>query len=406
MNQIGPDGIKNYVHNPNPDGFDLSRVFRPAERTGFTLKKVAHVYELRSSAELGEAVDEMERKSAAIRKLCDIDKVVRGEPIASASTLAPDEQTVIRRFRDYAGPRLHAPAELPIAELLARKPAEVLSTLSSAGIILTTPEFLRYMVSQLAGRPVAFDDAMLRRATALQPQVFSLLAESPGLLDELLSTGILDEHPANVDGNLHERLAPFTEKRSAVGEMLYRRLVPEGIGLRSDEAPRTDVLNFRDPSTGHAYQTTRGAAIDAQDAVTRADINKLVGGAALLGGAYKALTAFPSLREHKLPLGIGAGLAGWKLLRPGMESSLRTEQGLEMPDITEWSQQPKQASESLPAIVVSLIDDYQTLTGGAPPTSKIALDQRVMRGAYVDSLKGTRLDLDAVSEAIGATITS
>ena len=402
MNQILPDGRKVYVHNPSPDFFDISRVFRPADRTGYTLKKVAHVYELRSSAELGETVDDIERKSAALAKLSDIDKVIRGEPIASASNLEPHEAMLVRRFRDHVQPRLAEPPALPMAELIARRPAEVLSTLSSMGIILTTPEFLRYIVSQLAGHSVPIDEETITRATALQPTVFSLLAQSPALLDRILSSGILDESPAHIDDDLRQRLAPFTEKRSSASELLYRRLVPEGIGLRRDEAPRTDVLSYTDPSTGNAYSTTRGAGVDAADAVTRADLKRMLGGGALLAGAYKALTAFPSLRPFKIPLGLAAGAAGVKLLRPGAGRTLPASQGLDVPEITEWSTQPKQAADNLSAIVVSLLDDYRRVS--SEKLARADLAERIKEGGTIDHLMGLRLDLDTVAESLGALI--
>jgi len=43
MNEIMPDGRKVYAINPNPIFFDISIVFRPADRTAYVLKKVANL---------------------------------------------------------------------------------------------------------------------------------------------------------------------------------------------------------------------------------------------------------------------------------------------------------------------------------------------------------------------------
>lgn len=406
MNHIGPDGIQNYVHNPDPNFFDISRVFRPADRQGYTLKKVAYTYELRSSAELGDELDALERKSAALRKVSDIDKMVRGEPVASASNLGPGDANLIRQFRDYAGPRLGGAPSLPVEQLLAHDPGTVLSTLSAMGIVLTTPEFLRYMVSRLAGRPVDFDQGELESAVAMQAQVFSLLAQSPTLVDEVLGTGVLDERPEKVSATLARTLEPFTQKRAGAGEMLYRRLVPEGAGLRDYEAPRSDLLHYDDPSSNQSFATTRGAAIDASDARSHSDLARMVGGGALLAGGYKALTALPSLRPYKLPLGIAAGAAGLKWLRPGASNNLHTREGLDIPNITELSPE-KQATENVAALVVNLLEEYACLSRAKMAhVARRSLVEQVKHARFADSLRGPSYDFDAVAEALGKAIVS
>lgn len=407
MNQIMPDGKKAYVHNPSPNFFDISRVFRPADRTGYTLKKVAHAYELHSSAELGEVADDYDRKSAAIRKLSDIDKIVRGEPIASAN-LAPDEQSVIRRFKDYVGPRLAAAPALPMEDLLQHRTAEVLSTLSSMGMKLSSAEFLTFMVSQLAGQPVKLASDLVDRVIAHQATVFNLLSESPALLDEVLKTGVLDESAEHVNSSLRDKLAGYTTKRAQTGELLYRRLVPEGIGMRGYEAPRTDLLSYTDPSSGQQYETTRGAAIDARDAQTRADVRKMVGGGALLLGGYKLLSMHPALRNWKLPLALGTGALGYHMLRPQQRPQYPTDQGFAVPQMTEFAQHTKGASEeNIAGVVVSLVEDYARLRGKTASYygSDGAVQQLVLH-APTDNVRGVELDLDSAALAVGRVICS
>ena len=405
MNKVNSDGTKNYVHNPDPSFFDISRVFRPADRTGYTLKKVAHVYELQSSASLGEIADDLDRKAAAVKKLCAINKVLCGTPIASASSLKPEEEQVIRNFAKHSQAKLgHAPA-LPMDELLRWTPKVAFSTVTSLGMKLSAAEFLDYMTSQLAGRPTKLAEDLIDRIVTAQPIILQTFAEVPALLDEVLKTGALDESPEHVSNELREKLAVYAVKRAQFGELLYRRLVPEGVGMRPDGAPRTDLLTYADPTTGQTYRTTRGAAIDARDAQTHADLGKLLGGSALMLGGYKLLTLHPSLRPWKVPLALGTGALGYHTLKPGGRPQYTTDQGINIPAMTEFAPMNKGASENLTGVVVGLIEDY--LRPGVKTASTKSIDAAVedlIRQASVDDIRGLELDLDDVASAVGHLI--
>ncbi len=339
MNVIDANGFKDYVHNPSPDFFDISRVFRPADRTGYTLKKVADVAEIRLSAELGEVADALARKAAASQKLSDIDKVIRAEPVA-LSTLTPDEKNFIVKFRDHSEKKLAAAPRIVVSSLLTYPLGETLSAAAANNVVLNDREFAWLATHKLAGRFFVLSDEQFEKFAACARWSLEAFAERPELLDEILDSGVLESRKIAQD--LFEGFARVREKRAYVGEMLYRRLVPEGVGLRDDAAPTTDVLHVG------PYTTTRGAAIDAQDAVTRAHMGKVLGGGALMLGGYKALTAFPWMRRFALPLGVAGGalaLSG----RPG--HNVRTDEGYNIPDITEMA--PKTASQ---ASIVHLIE--------------------------------------------------
>ena len=407
MNGIMPNGQKAYVHNPSPNFFDISRVFRPADRTGYTLKKVAYVYEVQSSAELGEVAENLDAKAAAIHKLSDIEKIVRGEPVASSSNLAPEEQTVIRRFKDYVGPRLGKPSPLPIDKLCSYAPATLFSTLTSLGIKLSSAEFLDYILTRVHQRPIKLAASLADRVIAMQPTVLQLYGASPALLDEVIKTGALDESPSCVSTELRTALQPYAVKRAQFGEMLYRRLVPEGIGIRPDAAPTTDMLSYTDPASGQSYQTTRGAAIDARDMQTSADLRRMVGGGAMLLGAYKLLTMHPALRPWKLPLGIGAAALGLHTLRPGGHPQYQTQEGLSIPQMTEFAQADKAASENVTATVVGLIEDHARLQREKIATKHAgALVQNLVSRALNDSVRGVEISVNDAADAVGLAICS
>lgn len=328
MNQVDANGFKDYVHNPSPDFFDISRVFRPADRTGYTLKKVAYVHEVHLSADLGAASETLGLKSGASQKLSDIDKVIRAEPLAS-STLTPDERSFIVKFRDHVGPKLATSENIDVDQLQAYPLGEILRSAASHGVVFKDAEFIALASTKLAGYALALPPILVQKVAAAGRWALAAFAEHPELLDEVINSGALEA------SKTAEALSPLfvmiREKRAYVGEMLYRRLVPEGTGFRADGAATTDMLHTR------YGVTTRGAAIDAQDAVTRAHIGKVLGGTGLLLGGYKALTAFPWMRKFKVPLALGAGALSASTLgkRPG--GTIRTDEGYDIPDITELS---------------------------------------------------------------------
>jgi hypothetical protein len=328
INQVDANGFKDYVHNPSPDFFDISRVFRPADRTGYTLKKVAYAHEVRLSADLGASVENLALKSGASQKLSDIDKVIRAEPLAS-STLTPDEQSFIVKFRDHVGPKLAASADIDTRPLHSYPLGDVLRAAASNGVVFKDAEFIVLASTKLAGSALALSPMLVEKIAAAGRWALAMFVDRPELLAEMIDSGVL-ESTKTADALLPV-FGQIREKRAYVGEMLYRRLVPEGTGFRPDGAATTDVLH-----TPYG-NTTRGAAIDAQDAVTRAHIGKVLGGTGLLLGGYKALTAFPWMRKFKVPLAIGAGALGVTTLKSRPGGTMRTDEGYDIPDITELS---------------------------------------------------------------------
>lgn len=343
MNVIDANGFKDYVHNPSPDFFDISRVFRPADRTGYTLKKVADVAEIRLSADLGAASEALARKAAASQKLSDIDKVIRAEPLAS-STLSPDEKSFIVKFRDHTEKKLASTPRIVVSNLLSYPLGEALSAAAANDVVFNDREFAWLATHKLAGRFFVLNDEQFAKYAAAARWSLAAFAEYPELLDEVLDSGVLESQ--KIASDLLAGFAQIRQKRAYAGEMLYRRLVPEGVGLRDDAAPTTDVLHVG------PHTTTRGAAIDAQDAVTSAHMKKVLGGGALLLGGYKALTAFPWMRRFRLPVALGAGALGAGMLSSGRHgNTVRTDEGYAIPDITEMA--PKTASQ---ASIVHLIE--------------------------------------------------
>ena len=357
------------VLNPSPKWFDISFVVKPADQTGFSMLKVADdatPYVVKSSAAMGEYLDRVTVKKSALRKIADIDKVIRGVAIDhKTSPLSEGEAKSIRSYRESVMPALQQMPSIDDATLKSLSKhslAQVLSTLASAGVILTTPECVKIVVEQLApGTHVP--DAILAKMVDMQGQIFELFAEHPQLLDQMIDSGALDVSKANVTPAVGEKAEKYLEKRSTISEYLSRALVPRF--FRKEEAPNTDVLTLSDPSTGADYMTNRGAAIKMHDAVARGQLAKILGGGALLAGGAKIVST--GLPDPMKPLAWGAaGLLGASLLKPDYGAQYLTDQGIPIPAGTELMKRSADlASIALPiagtaGLVAALGHDYES----------------------------------------------
>lgn len=384
MNQVNPDGTKNFVYNPDADFFDISRVFRPADRIGYTIKKVAAYGDVRLAADLGQEADAVADRMHAARKLSEMRKTLVGRAIATTAPRSSGHDLIVK-FRDHAGPKLAASPSLarPVLQSAALTQGVGLRGLVTAarraGVVLKDAEFVEAAVTQLTGAPADLDESAIRKIAGAADAAIELFGESSALLDYVLDECKLGED-ASVPSGLDQEVSGMGEKRAYAGDLLYRRLVPEGVGLRPDAAPTTDLLH-----AGNAV-TTRGAALDAQDAVTRAHLTKVLGGVALLLGSYKMLTAYPWLRKARAPLALGLGAAGGMTLsrRPGEET--RSTEDMPVPDIAEMS--PRIAA------IVNMIE--------CPPSPCSAASVSAAKtGSHVDSIRGVVLDVGRVIACLG-----
>jgi hypothetical protein len=314
LGELLPNGKRIFVWNPKPKFFDISIVRRPADRLGFMMKKVAEaVPEFHSGAELGEHYEDASHKIADLGKLSIISKILNGG-IAAAKD-SGGETHELKQFADNvampAAQRMPPLADSDIRQMLQYRPAEVLATLSSMGIMLTTPEFLKFFVWK-AAPDLEIPADMLGRAVGLQAQIFRLLADSPQLLDEISETGYLDESPENVNLVLAKKLEPLVEKRSQTRDWLYKRALHPAYDYSGSGGPApgvyypgmTELVSATDPQTGRQHQTTMAAVKRTQGIARRRQAGHLLGGGALLAGAAALL---PGPLRALSPLLAGSG---------------------------------------------------------------------------------------------------
>jgi len=357
IGQLDPHtGIRNGTLNPAPKFFDSSWVFKPADRTGYMLKKVAeHAYEIRNSSELGEVVDSLNAKAAAAKKVAVIDKLVRGYPAAVVQSELP-EANLIQHYCGTSLPTVvEKTQELPMKDLESLAPHNIghtLAALSRAGIILTTPEFIRLFMAKAApGTDVPSD--VLDNLTAMQGEIFELFGQHPSLLEDTTAAfNTSGAGPASPE--LRKTVQSLLEKRSTLGEYVQRRLTPWA--FRMEEPALSDVLEVPDPTSGRTYQTTRGAVRAAHDEIAKSQLKRLVGGAGLLAAASKIVTTSPGLA---LPLLAGSVYLGKTGLEP--MPSYKSTTGEDVPYLTEFQEK----RSSVLDLVNVLGQDYRVTKHGA-----------------------------------------
>jgi hypothetical protein len=83
MNKIHEDGSKTYAINPDPIFFDISLVYRPADETAYSLKKVASILGTEYNPDFLTRIAEARKlknmeKSSVLKKLSELEKHIEG----------------------------------------------------------------------------------------------------------------------------------------------------------------------------------------------------------------------------------------------------------------------------------------------------------------------------------------
>lgn len=311
MNFIDEDGVLWCALNPNPFFFDISFVFRPADPTGFMMKKVAGIYVLQSDYSGEERLAAFNDKQADVRKVSDIQKIVLDGQVTGVKSVEGYPVSLMQANVGALAPatdgELDALTTVPLGDAVA--------TLHKSGCFLSCGEFARLFMKR-AGLTVRADT--LDKLALLQPLVLEALAQYPDLYEKAASALFPEE--TRLRPELIGRIGEFVEKRGGMVEWAHQRAYePSGVdGMnwgpqyrRNATAPaKTDLLSMTDPETGASYSTTRGAAQAAESAHN----TRLLGTMAVLGGAATlASGAVPGIKHlpfaARAALGAGAGYA-------------------------------------------------------------------------------------------------
>lgn len=311
MNFIDEDGVLWCALNPNPFFFDISFVFRPADPTGFMMKKVAGIYVLQSDYSGEERLAAFNDKQADVRKVSDIQKIVLDGQVTGVKSVEGYPVSLMQANVESLAPatdgELDALTTVPLGDAVA--------TLHKSGCFLSCGEFARLFMKR-AGLTVRADT--LDKLALLQPLVLEALAQYPDLYEKAASA--LFPQETRLRPELVGRIGEFVEKRGGMTEWAHQRAYePSGMdGMnwgpqyrRNAMAPaKTDLLSMTHPDTGEVYSTTRGAAQSAESTHN----TRLLGTMAVLGGAATlASGAVPGIKHlpfaARAALGVGAGYA-------------------------------------------------------------------------------------------------
>jgi hypothetical protein len=181
LGRVLSDGHILHADNPDPTFFDISHVFRPADRIAYisgTLQKAASAGVL-SGAELAEQLGvtaplNFDRDGAASarlqRQLESLEKLAAAE-IAAINDPRAWTQAALASSANVQPPVDFAPCENV-------KLAEVLRALADAGVVLPVREFLSLTVK-------AASEELVRAVTSELDGVFSKLASDPDIVTAL-----------------------------------------------------------------------------------------------------------------------------------------------------------------------------------------------------------------------------
>lgn len=438
MRQVMPNGEKVCVHNPSPRFFDISFVYRPADPTGYMLKKVAsHGTAWEGfSAKAGEMVEAYEQKIADEKKLSDIRKQLLGQVAAARG----DKD--IAKYRETAkeNAKNRKPADDKDIAKLARYPLSVVaSTFAAKNAALSAGDVARLFLKR-AG--VSTPEWLVDRVVAIQPVLEEVFARDPSLRDK--TAGLIQLKDEHVLPTLFPLVDAWVEKHAGYSDYTLQRVGVPGAFVSGYPmaAAKTDALTMTDPTTGHVYQTTRGAAQDADRGNLK---HKIYGSALLSGGYYAGLRGLVGrylkdgrLKDYAAKAAIPAALlagtatyhAGRKFFAPQRNPEYITDQGIRVPGNTEFV---KVSSLTVPTYLDKVAFDVIERVGahrdplGALRAKVAAYDPRsaisrfltsrgsdsekaaaLCSGIEYDSgeLRPHEVDLDALGERVGALLLS
>ena len=268
LNKIYPDGRIVCADNPNPKFFDISIVWRPADKTGYMLKKVAsHAETGPSSAWLAEKMAARVTLAKYLNKAAEIEKMVSGVGFKPEETSSLNKQwlkTVVPKLRST----FTEITDGDKAYLSSHSLPKVLKSLSSMGIFLATPEFLDLVYIKLTGSKAP--DGLAQNLVSLQGDIFSLLAKHPSMAEDLIFQGIAPSGSEEDDSDIQDKMAGYISSRSWDEEnILAQSTSTTKVSALAETTPRlprlTQSIPFIDKVASVAYSVYVASVLDSED---------------------------------------------------------------------------------------------------------------------------------------------
>jgi hypothetical protein len=217
LRQVLPNGEKVCVHNPSPRFFDISFVYRPADPTGYMLKKVAG-YELWSghSAKLGEMAEQFEQKVADAKKLSEIRKQLLG--LVAAAKTSPAQKY---RPLGSANAKSRKPAAAADLNKLARYPiSQIASTFAAKNAALSASDVAKLFLKKSS---LNAPEWLLDRVVALQPVMDEVFVRDPSLREKIGSLISIDDRLVRPE--LFPFVQSYVEKTAGMSDYIRDELL-------------------------------------------------------------------------------------------------------------------------------------------------------------------------------------
>ena len=240
LNDIYPDGRIVAADNPNPTFFDISVVYKPADKTGYMLKKVANDGSYRDIGESSAILNDRATSKTAITKYlskaADIEKIVTGvgfmggtTPVSSSRTPDKDSSPISKEYFSRKWIQSIVPKialgstkidDHDLQYLSTKELPKVMSSLSDMGLFLTTPEFLDMIFLKLTGKKSP--DGLGSKLVSLQGDIFRLLAKHPDVIGETAErSGLADS--SEPSDEIKNKMACYISMRSLDSDNILRQ---------------------------------------------------------------------------------------------------------------------------------------------------------------------------------------
>ena len=386
MNRLMPDGERMFVWNPAPDLFDISFVFKPADKIGFMMKKVAFdraPYELKTSADMGAEEQDISEKRSALQKVSDIEKVVAGDVGDARDTPSLDNSEVnaVSHTSRILSPWMRGIPTVSSRDLLSVggcSMPQLASSMFAVGMMPTVVELFR-LICALKG--IESDPDVEMRLSFSQGKIASALSRAPQVLSACEQAGLIKLSGAYVRRDIVDLVTPMQEKRALYKDYLARRYVPESVGGLVEQSGVANILpgenmstdnayyksthqplHWKDEASGKTYQTTRRAGEKADWSNRKKELAEAAGIAGVSAVGYKAIAGRHPIAAA--PLLLGGGWLATDTIKNQQTPTVKTLEGVDVPVNTEFVE--KRAS--------GLMRVGVPIAGGALTTALITQD--------------------------------
>lgn len=249
LGKVADDGSVLHADNPNPRFFDISHVFRPADRIAYisgTFDKAAS-HETVSGAELAERMGISAPSAFGIDS--GVSDRVRAQVIALEKLSAAEQLSHSERIWMHVALAESSAVQPPLSaqELGNIKIAEAVRALTDAGVILSLKDFLTLTVKSAEAE-------LVRAVSSALPGVFTKISEEQDLLSTLEQNAYNPAYTATQHTRIWAEKVAAT--RSTLPENTEKRAYLAAIRTAQSEQPTVTTHTTKTAATNNPAATS------------------------------------------------------------------------------------------------------------------------------------------------------